>query len=1206
MRMHIGDPHSAIGRAGRLNMNKSGTQPVRNGSPTFRFSVALALVLAVVMCWPHSAAAQGIVTGSISGVVQDKAGAVIPGATVTATQIGTNRKFTTASSKAGVVALPSLPVGTYTVTIEAPNFQKFEAKAVNVSVGKDTALGAVTMQVGSNTEVVTVEGAAPLVETTTNEISQTFDTKQTANLPIGNSYDSLALFVPGVATAGDASFSNNNGAEFSANGQRARSNNFQLDGQNNNDSTIGGPTIFFGNQDVISEVQVITNYSAEYGRNLGSTVNYITKSGTNNFHGTAYEFNQNSGLDSLDNQEKSRITDKQGNFFFTGPNGNPFCAAGQVSTDTDPCDKPRPPKYVDNRFGGTIGGPIVKDRVWFFGSTNMQRIRLGGGSASSGSSLTPTPAGIQQLQAAFPNSPGVAALAAFGPNAVKIGNPQFGNIQTIPVTANGVTVPIEFGSISRALSSPINNYEATGRVDFQLTQKDRLFVRYLFQQQVFKNQTAFFGSVAAAGGDFTDVPSRSQQVGLDLTHTFSPSVLNQVRFSYSRSRVAFEGGGFPNCLQTNLAGCTPQVVIDSPNDLGFGENVVFPQGRIINVWQLQDNASWLHNKHLIKFGGEYNRQRAPNYGLFNVNGVFEFPDFNSLVANTPILTTVADGPFVQRLKENDLAFYIQDDWRVKDNLTLNLGLRWEYFGQAANLLHDETVARQTGPNPLWDPTLPLDRTTVPKIPNHYRNFGPVFGFNYTPGFGKMLFGNGATVIRGGFRMAYDFPYYNMANNVAAGAPVVNLVSFASGTIPGIPAGTDFSAPAVQSALLQFAPTGGDPGLASQTLLNPDFRPPYSEQWNFGIQRQIGSKAAAEVRYVGNHTLHNFQEINGNPALGPLIDAGFANLIPTNLHPCDDPTQPGFDGGFRHADCARTNVVEYASTAYSIYHGLQTQLRMGNWHGLTMSASYTFSKTIDNTSEAFSSTGYGGNAVAYAQNPFDLVNAERGISGISYPHVFGLYLQYDLPWFKGQQGILGHLLGGWEVNTTYRYTSGQPYTVTQRWRPGSLCDPENFTGGSTRDACRPILNNASAPFDAVGQCTDPTAADCGLTDLTGTPIAMSSAHWILNNPNAAQFFGSPFLGIARNTARGQAISTNNLAFFKNVKLSERLTFQFQAQAFNVLNHQFLGVPNGRVNNAVTGIFGNPQFNNNGGFTFAGNTVTDGIDRRRFLFGGKFIF
>jgi len=233
---------------------------------------------------------QGIVTGSISGTVQDSQGAIVPGAKITATELSTNRTYTTVSTSAGVIALRGLPPGTYKVGIESPSFRNFESNNVSIVVGTDTSLGIVRLEPGAATETVTVEGTAPLIEATTDQISATFDTKQTADLPIGNTFDSLALFVPGVATAGDVSFSNNNGAEFAVNGQRARSNNFQIDGQGNNDNSIGGPDIFFGNQDAISEVQVITNYDAAYGRNLGSVVNYITKNGTNQFHGTAYEF----------------------------------------------------------------------------------------------------------------------------------------------------------------------------------------------------------------------------------------------------------------------------------------------------------------------------------------------------------------------------------------------------------------------------------------------------------------------------------------------------------------------------------------------------------------------------------------------------------------------------------------------------------------------------------------------------------------------------------------------------------------------------------------------------------------------------------------------------------------------------------------------------------------------------------------------------
>ena len=1162
------------------------------------FSVLLVIVLLV----PSFVFGQGIVTGSISGTVEDAQGAVMPGASVRATQTATNRVFTTSSSGAGVIALASLPPGTYSVDVEAPGFGGYHAKTVVVVVGKDTSIGTIKLAVGGNTETVTVESTAPIVESTTDQISQTFEPTQVTSIPLGNTYDSFVLFVPGVATAGSTAFSNNNGAEVSVNGQRSRSNNFQLDGQNNNDNTIGGPSIFFGNQDAIAELQVITNYDAEYGRNLGSVINYVTKSGTNAFHGTAYEFHQNSLFDSLTNEEKSPD--------FQGPTGANFCAPGQVSTAASPCDKPQVPKFIDNRFGGSIGGPIKRDKIWFFASTNFERQRSAGAPTASSPQITPTPAGISQLQAAFPGNVGVAALAQFGPTAISAGNPVYGGLTNVPVTVGNTTVPIQFGTVTRNLPALFNDYEATGRVDFQLTKKDRLFARYIFQQSINTN-VEFEGSAPAAGGDFVDVPGRSQQIGLDYTRTFSNSFLNQLRFSYSRAVSAFQGGAFPNCTQTNVSSCPPQILIDSPGDLGFGVNEAFPQGRIINVYQLQNNASWVRGRHVFKFGGEYEKQRSPNAGLFGVNGLFEFTDFNSFLANTPNFSQVAFGPPVLRFKENDLGLYFQDDWRVKDNLTLNLGLRWDWYQQATNLLHDESVARQTGPDPLWDTTLPLSQTTVPKLPEHYRNFGPVLGFAWTPRILPALFGGDKTVIRGGFRIAYDFEFYNLGLNVGGSAPFSNLASFASAVNPGLPDVTQFNGASISAALFPLAPKG-NPGEAAQTTVDPNLRNPYSEQWNLGIQRQIGTKLAAEVRYVGNHTIHNFQTINGNPALLPLIRAGFGNLIPAGLTPCTNPALPGgaatdsngLPAGY--ADCNRTQVLEYANTGFSIYHGLQSQLRFQNWHGFTAQASYTFSKTIDNATEVFS-TGTGGNTNSFAQNPFNISDGERGTSGLSYPHVFGLLWVYDLPFYTGQQGLTGRLLGGWQINGTYRYTSGEPWTVVQTRQSDSLCDPTDWTG-SPRDACRPILFNPSAPFLSVGQCTNPTAPGCGLTDLvTGNPLALNAAHWIINDPAAAQFFGSPFLGVGRNTQRGEAISTANLSVYKNVKLREHLTLQLQADVFNVLNNQWLGVPTSpRVDRVTRGTFATTRFNPNGDAEFAGNQTTDGLTRRRMQFGVKFIF
>ncbi|MBV8890641.1 MAG: TonB-dependent receptor [Acidobacteria bacterium] len=1167
----------------------------------FRKAGFVHALLIVVALASGVALGQGIVTGSISGTLSDPQSAVVPGATVRATQLETNRVFTSTSSGAGVFQLSSLPPGHYNVVIESKGFSNHTAGNVEVVVGKDTSLGAITLNVGASTETVTVQESAPLIESTSDQISQTFENKQVADVPLGNGYDSFVLFAPGVATAGSGGFSNNNGAELSINGQRARSNNYQLDGQNNNDNTIGGPSIFFGNQDTVAELQVIQNFDAEYGRNIGGVVNYITKAGTNAFHGTAYEFWQGDRFDSLQNQEKNPLLG--------------FCSPGQTPA-TAGCKQAIVPRYVQNQWGGTIGGPLKRDKVWFFASSNFQRNRAAGAPFSSSASLTPTTTGIQQLQAAFPSSPAVTELAQFGPATVKLGNPTFSNIQNVNVTANGITVPIQMGTLTRLLSQPFNDYEATGRVDTQITNKDRFYGRYIFQQNVFTNQT-FFGPAPIAQGQIVNVPGRSQQIGLDLTHTFTPEFLNQVRFSYSRSRSAFEGGAFGNCVLATIGSCSPDITILDPTVLGVGQSFAFPQGRIINVYQLQDNASMVHGKHVMKWGGEYQRQRSPNYGLFEINGVLTYQDFNSFIANTPLQTQVAYGQPVLSFKENDFALYFQDDWRAKENLTVNLGLRWEFFQQASNLLHDESVAQQTGPHALWDKALPLGLTTVPKLPNHYRNFGPVIGFAWTPRILPGLFGNDKTVIRGGFRIAYEFAYYNLATNVQGTSPFTNLATIptASGSgAAGLPNLSNLDGANIASALFPLAPKG-NPGFATELQFGNNFRNPYSQQWNLGVQRQIAGKIAAELRYVGNHDIGNFQEINGNPDVLPLINNGFANLIPPGLRPCTTPNTPGttgtdqFGNPVGYANCNFSRVIKYANTGYSIYHGLQSQLRLQNWHGFTGQASYTFSKTIDNASEAFS-TG-AGTVFALAQNPFDISRAERAVSNYDFPHVFGLLWVYDLPFRDTQKGFLGHLIGGWEINGTYRYTSGQPWTVEQNAGQG-LCDPANFTGGAL-DTCRPILNSASAPFNAVGQCMNPAAPDCGIVSVNngGSPIALSQVHWIINDVNAAKFFGSPFLGVGRNTERGQPISTVNFAVFKNTRVTERLTLQFQAEAFNLLNQQWLGIPIQNVNNAanvVNGVnqFGSLAFNNNGGDTFAGNIITDGIGRRRLQFGAKLIF
>jgi hypothetical protein len=1139
---------------------------------------------------------QGITTGAITGTIQDQQQQVISGANVTVIQNGTNILFAGKTNSVGAFEVRGLPVGTYTVTIDAPGFTKTQLNDVATSAGRSTSIGMRTLGVASSQESVTVEASAPILQTDTMQVGETFQTRKLADLPVGNGLDIVTLYTPGVVPAGDSGFSNQGGAQFAANGQRARDNNFQLDGQSNNDTSIGGPVLFFGNQDAVAEVQVLTNYSAEYGRNTGTVVNYIMKSGTNNLHGSAYEFYNGNWGDSLANQDKSPL-------FGICPKG---VAAGATTDFSGSCTTPVVPRNVDNRYGGTFGGALIKDKLFFFGSANIEPIRTGATLASSGGQLTPTANGLAQLAAAFPGNAAVAAMKAVGPLAVKKGTVTLGTPQIEMV--NGV--PIEFATITRNLPATSDDYEASGRADWQLTQNDHIFGRYFYQKQLFTN-IAVAGLAAAAAGQFVDIPGKTQQVGIDWAHTFSPNFIDQVRFSYSKGSSGFENGGFPDCSRANFNKC-PTSVAFNDNTLGFGQPNGFPQGRDVIDYQVQDNASKQIGTHSLKFGGEYAHQRQPNIFLPNALGSFTFSCFatcntgtqSDFVANNASGFQLADGPPDETFLEDDGAFYLQDDWRARSNLTLTLGVRYEIASQAINVLHELTVQRESDPTTaFWKTSLPLSQRTLPAIPIAKKNFAPIVGFSYSPTGG--LFGNNATVVRGGFRIAYNPEFYNLFTNVAGGAPFVNLGQLTScpNCLPASGNGGD-----VRTEDEPLVPRGVDPGTRKQTLVSPNLRNPYSEQWNVGVQRQLGSHIVGELRYVGNHGVGLFQDVDVNPALGALITAGFRSVIPSNLAPCTTAGTPGFAAGY--VDCSRTRVVSRDNVGMSYYHGLQTRLDFQNFHGMTAGVSYTFSHNIDTSTEVFNSIG-GGSTLAYPQNPFNITGGERTTSGLDYPHVATVYVLYDLPFFSNQTGFAGRLLGGWQINPTYRFTSGQPYTPVESRTIGlgtgsTLCDPTGAFSAANSN-CRPLIGNANAPVDTVGAYDN----NLQLVNLyTGAPTSSSAVHWILNDNNAARVLGTPFGGAARNTVRGDTINQVNLALLKNFKLSERFMVQLRGIAYNVMNRQYRGTPDPQFKDGnfadQQGSFGNTFFNSNGGNPPQANSVFSGIDRRRIEVGAKITF
>jgi hypothetical protein len=1132
---------------------------------------------------------QGIATGSMSGTITDPTGAIVPGAKVAAVNTATNQTFSGETNDAGIVALRSLPPGSYKVTITTKNFRTVVLEQVEVVVGQDSAIGSIKLELGQVGDTIQVEGGTPLVETATSQVTTSFSSKEVADLPLSGSFDALALFIPGVADSGDNSFSNSNGASFSSNGLRGRSNNFQIDGQSNNDNSVAGPSIFLGNQDALEEVSVITNdFGVEYGRASGSVVNYVTKSGSNDFHGSGFEYYLGSFADSHDNEEKNPV------FGFCAP-VNPKAGCTPVAAV---------PLYVENKFGGSIGGPIKRNKAWFFFTPYFDRQRSAG-SPSTTTTITPTPKGLTQLAAAFPGNRAVAALNAIGPYSVKAGNPQISGTVTPTVVTDGTTTAtIDFAPITRSVPALFNDREFTGRVDLQITSKDRLGSRYIFQQSI---QTGATGRFAA--GAWVDIPARDQQIALDWTHTFSGSFLNQMRYSFSRAGFGFEGGSFPSCTRASINACPTGISLQG-GFLSFGVQNNLPQGRTINNTQVQDNASLVRGKHTFKVGGEYYKQRSPNTFLPNINGTYTFANFNTFLQDAPVQLSLTDGPPKFSFKEYDIAAYAGDDWRLKNNLTVNLGLRWEYSSQAINLLHDITVANQAGSTPFWSTAAPISVTTVPEIPNDYKYFGPTVGFAWKP----HLFGmtREKTVIRGGYRLTYDPAYYNIFLNVATSAPVVNAGTAAGAacTAPCL-VGSGFLGSDVRAAHLSDIPRGVNPGTRNNTRVANNFHEPYTQEWTLGVQHELTSKMVLEVRYVGNHVVGNFQTVNANPALSGLVANGFSSFIPSGVAPCATAGAPGLSGG--REDCNFRNVRNRENTGWSRYNGLQSEFRVRNWHGLSGAGSFTWSKTLDNSSEIFS-TAAGGNSVAGAQNPFDISSGEKALSGLDFPKTAGLYLIYELPFYKSQHGFLGRLLGGYQANTTWRYSTGQLWTPITFPGANSSCQnsfDNTYFGLST---CRPFLGSASAPVDTVGQCKNATLTNCGLVDFyTGSPIA--AARWIYNDNTAAAFFKTPYGNGGRNPGvRGQAVSAVNFSMFKTTKISERLSLRLEAQVYNLFNHMFLGVPDPTIddgNFANNGSFANNFFNSSGGTNPNGsggytNSVLNGLGRRRLILGGKITF
>ncbi|HJQ71618.1 MAG TPA: TonB-dependent receptor [Blastocatellia bacterium] len=1184
----------------------------------------------LVPLFSQPALAQGT-TGSIRGAVTDQTGAVVPEAGVVAKNQATGVE--TAPYKTtgdGIYNIPNLTPGTYTITVEAANFKRAVFTDIQVGVGQEVTIDA-ALQPGGLTETVTVAaGSEEVVNRETAQVSANFDTRKVAELPsnaAGAGIDTLALLAPGVLPGfGNV---NSNGTTLSVNGQRSRSNNFSIDGTDNNDLSIGGPSYFVSNQDLVQDFQVITNnFSAQYGRNQGAIVNIVTKGGGNEFHGTAFWHHVDRKLFGTLNNLERRAGDEEA------------------------------PPLLYNVYGGTVGGPIKRDKAFFFGS--FQGIRTRETVVARGTGLSIVSSELERFRNAFPGNPIAGALANFTSFAIN----DFGTLrprtdlgnEIETVTVNGrnfqvggpfdvVLFPIDFTRTCNAatlancqgfqaafperefqtgLVGPTAQEEFTIKSDWKITDKDDIQGRYLWQDNNFAD------NLGGSNGFTGDVPASSKNLGATWTRQLSSTSLNEFRFSFTRLSVIFGGGceGLQGCITDptgggigeslanitfNIRGLTTGSAIQT-----IGPATNLPQGRVVDAYQFNDNFSLTRGRHQMVMGADIRRLRNAVPFLPNINGAFVIGSATNFINNSPQQVTLAAGEPEIKYFETDQFYFFQDDWKVKDNLTLNLGVRYEYIGQPINTLNEITVDRESNADTaLWKLSLPLEARTIPKLAADKNNWAPRLGFAYTPRFGGdgmfgRLLGEDATVIRGGYSIAYDPPFYNILLNISTAAPVVfnNITGNPATPTAANPTLFPFPDPVpVGSTVRAFAEDRGliirgvaDPRFQSQTPVASDFHLPYAQQWSLGIQRQINRNNVAEIRYVGTHAVGLFQSNNVNPRIDRLLNGftvpaagapggvltfpGFPNLVPAGLTPAvagtgaciNDPATPFINESNNcngRVLAGRGRILARENTASSIYHGLQTRYngRLGNQ--LTLGASYTFSKALDNSSEIFA---FAENAAV--QNPFNRA-ADRSYSAFDRRHGAAFNALWDLPFFKDQKGIIGHIAGGWQINGTHVITSGRRWTPSQfftqtlaaNFAVAGLTAPRSYTDPLIGDTNRPFYGNPNAPSTSVGlyqwdafllapfinglavPVNNPSQlysfADFNQGVLT--PISANDVRYIFNGPGAAVVKGTPFGDVPRNIEQGPRLNQMNLGIFKNTRITERVTIQFRTEMFNALNH-----------------------------------------------------
>jgi len=1118
---------------------------------------------------------------TLSGIVADQSGGVIPQVSISVRNTATDITRTTTTSAAGFYTVPNLLPGTYEVKAEAKGFSSEIQAGITLTVGQEQVLN-FTLRVGQASQTVVVTTEAPNVELASSSISATVTSTTVRELPLnGRSWTDLAALQPGVSSVtqiqtdfavggdrGNRGFGN----QITVAGDRPEQNNYRLDGISINDFNNAAPGSVLGGDlgvDAVQEFSVITsNVSAEYGRTSGGVINAVTRSGTNQFHGGAYEFLRNDKLDAAN--------------FFENANGL------------------KKGSFRQNQFGVSAGGPIKKDKLFLFG--DYEGIRYSKGLPVS-ITVPSNDARLGILHDSCGNAPGAtyADQTAFGNCAAPVtGGPYVPNpvfVGTCPTNStnlssgkssvcvdNNSAKYLNFWPVSANTNSDGNtaadSFTAkrlvtenffTIRGDAKLSEKDNLSLTYLRDDTPYSSPD---------GLDAVLVSSRTNRhiASLEETHTFGPTLVNSVRGGYSR---LYEINDFsptainPLAMDSSLAAFPNQfashVTLSAIDQFTGGVNGNTTALYTWNSFQGYDDAFWTHGTHSIKFGGGVERQQLDRLSHTDPSGVFTFGSLSDFITNNPSRFTGEDfasvGP--QGLRQTIFGLYTQDDWRLRPNLTLNLGLRWE-MATAINDNHGAIVNMFN----LTD-LLPHCGTLIagkclsggPLFANStLNNFEPRVGFAWDP------FHNGKTAVRGSFGMFDILPL------------AYQYIAASSKQFPFVSSGTINSPGQGSLGTIQTLPTpAGDGGTKKGGSYTEQYpHRSYVMQWNFNIQREVVKDLTLMVGYVGSRGVHEpFRVDDADITLPTLTSAGYlyphtdvlGNIfVPGQCNQTDpngsDPPQ------CIAASKINTNFGQIHYLAYegnSYYHALEVAVQKAMSRGLQFQTSFTWGKSMDTGSAA----GHGDQfSNSISSLPFYDLKSLRARSDFDIKRTLVVSLNWQVPSAKSLSGPAAWIANGWELGTIFKVSDGVPFTAT--WGTGG--DPQGlmnsddwaFPNVLSTPGCATLTNPGNPNHYVKTECfTVPSAPDMKFWTDNCTQFPASLQPPPPPSGPLPPAVAAPFPqcfnlrgNAGRNLLTGPGTTNLDFSVFKNQsikKISESFNVQFRAEFFNVMNHANFTLP-----------------------------------------------